>query len=211
MKVLKNAGSFELLTPEKELRKMLNVIEHSFLTVKFLGVSRGFTHEMVRHRLASYSQESTRYVDYVRRGGGADLDRFQLCCIVPPHRDEEEKVPLKDGRNVSLVDMFTEIEMYYRALRKTGWRPQDARQVLPIGIRAEIVVSANLREWRHIFAMRTSKAAHWEIRSVMCDLLSELKRIIPPVFADFCKFNRYLNYHHNTHDRSSVDSLSSVG
>ena len=221
MKVLKNAGGFVLLTPEKELKKMLNrieqagrvcyqseeeeiteessasfiemllrrdhesVLEHSLITVKFLGTSRGLTHEMVRHRLASYSQESTRYVDYARRGGGANLDDFQLRCIVPPHRDENEKVLLEDGRYMSLVDMFTEIEKYYRALRKTGWQPQDARQVLPIGIKAEIVVSANFREWRHIFAMRTTKAAHWEIRGVMCELLLKLKEIIPPVFADF--------------------------
>lgn len=221
LEILKNAGRFEILTPEHELRvqllrieqagrtcyqsergpiteetaarfvKMLlrrgheSVIEHSSMTVKFLNCSRGFTHELVRHRLAAFSQESTRYVDYARRGEGLDLERFRLQCVVPPHREENEKVPLEDGRRLSLVEMFEETEKFYRALRKAGWAPEDARQILPQAIKAEIVISANFREWRHIFAMRTQKAAHWEIRKVMCDLLEEVQKIIPAVFEDF--------------------------
>ena len=81
--------------------------------------------------------------------------------------------------------MFIDIEKFYRALRKAGWAPEDARQILPIGIKSEIVISANLREWRHIFQMRTSKFAHWEIRRVMCNLLEKVQTIIPIVFDDF--------------------------
>ena len=162
-----------------------SVIEHTYLTVKFKNLSRGFTHEMVRHRLAAYSQESTRYVDYAKRGEGPDLEKFELKCVVPPHRNEKEKVALEDGREMNMEEMFEQVEMYYRGLRKAGWVPQDARQILPIGIAAELVVSANWREWRHIFKMRTSRAAHWEIRSVMVKLLKELKGIIPVMFEDF--------------------------
>ncbi len=162
-----------------------SVLEHSNMSVKFYNVSRGFTHEQVRHRLTAISQESTRYVDYAKKDKGPDLERFQLKCIVPPHRDENEKVELEDGKKISLVEMFTEIEKFYRALRKADWFPEDARQVLPIGIKSEIVISANFREWRHIFKMRTSQYAHWEIRQVMGNLLQEIQLIIPVIFDDF--------------------------
>jgi len=162
-----------------------SVIEHTYLTVKFINCSRGFTHEMVRHRLAAYSQESTRYVDYAKRGEGPDLNKFELKCVVPPHKDENQKVELEDGRKLSIKEMFQQEEMFYRGLRKSGWLPQDARQILPTGISAELVVSANWREWRHIFKMRTSRMAHWEIRLVMIKLLKELKQILPVMFEDF--------------------------
>lgn len=162
-----------------------SVIEHSTMTVRFSNVSRGFTHELVRHRLASYSQESTRYVDYAKDSREADLDKFQIKFIVPPHRDEKEAVKLEDGRNLSFSEMLQNVEMFYRGLRKSGWKPEDARQILPIGTKAEIVITANLREWRHIFYMRTSKYAHWEIREVMCRLLKDVQKDLSPVFDDF--------------------------
>ena len=162
-----------------------SVIEHSCLTVLFRNCSRGFTHEIVRHRLASFSQESTRYVDYAKGGEGPDLERFGLKCIAPPHRDEEERVVLRDGRSLSFAEMVKEVQEFYRALRKAGWPPEDARQILPTAIKADIVVTTNFREWRHIFEMRTQKAAHWEIRGVMVKLLEELKQIVPPIFEDF--------------------------
>ena len=221
MQILKNLGSFVILTPEKELQAQLlrieragrtcyqsekkeittesaanfvrmilkrgheSVIEHSNMTVQFNNISRGFTHEQVRHRLTAISQESTRYVDYAKEGKGPDLENFQLKCVVPPHRDENEKIALEDGRMMSISEMFAEHEKFYRALRKAGWLPQDARQVLPIGIKSQIVISANFREWRHIFTMRTQETAHWEIRKVMGDLLEKVKTIIPEIFDDF--------------------------
>lgn len=216
-----NSGSYEILTPESELKDQLlrieragrvcyqsergpitqesaekfirmllkrgheSVIEHSCLTVLFHNCSRGFTHELVRHRLASFSQESTRYVDYAKGGEGPNLDTFRLRCIVPPHRDPNETVVLENGQEISASEMLSQIETYYRGLRKAGWLPEDARQVLPTAIKADIVTSANFREWRHIFEMRTQKAAHWEIRGVMTKLLEELKQTIPPIFEDF--------------------------
>lgn len=162
-----------------------SVIEHSHLTVQFNNVSRGFTHELVRHRLCAFSQESTRYVDYAKPGQGPDLDKFQLKCLIPPHQDDQAKVKLDDGREMSFLEMIEEIEKFYRALRKSGWQPQDARQILPQALKAQIVCTTNFRQWRHIFEMRLSKAAHWEIRKVMGDLLLELQKTIPVVFDDF--------------------------
>jgi len=221
MKLLKDAGSFDVLTPILELKNQLlrieragrtcyqsnkkkitqetakqfiqmllkagheSVIEHSNMVVQFNNLSRGFTHEQVRHRLTAISQESTRYVDYAEKGEKFNLETFHLNCVSPPHRDENKKVLLRDGRMMSMVEMFTEIETFYRGLRKAGWPPQDARQILPIGIKSQIVVSTNLREWRHIFRTRTSKYAHWEIRRVMCNLVDYLKPILSPVFDDF--------------------------
>lgn len=179
-------------------RGHFSVLEHSLLTVNFDLLSRGFTHEQVRHRLTAISQESTRYVDYAPKPGGeegeadVDLDNFSLQCVVPPHRDEKEVFDIETPQNhpiqhmaMTPEQMFETIESFYRALRKGGWKPEDARQLLPIGTKSEIVISANLREWRHIFFMRTAKYAHWEIRRVMCNLLEELKGIIPVVFEDF--------------------------
>ncbi len=221
MKILKNAGTFFVLTPKEELASQLlrieeagrvcyqsnekqitketarkfismllkcdhvSVIEHSYMTVRFDNISRGFTHEQVRHRLTAISQESTRYVDYTKEGEGFDLERFQLKCVVPPHHDENKKVELDDGRRMSIVEMFAEYEKFYRGLRIVGMAPQDARQVLPIGIKSQIVISANFREWCHIFTMRTSKVAHWEIRRVMCNLLEFIQPILSPIFDDF--------------------------
>jgi thymidylate synthase (FAD) len=167
-------------------RGHLSVIEHSNMSVRFWNVSRGFTHEMVRHRLASYSQESTRYVDYARKGDDdVDLDRFQVKIIGPRHKDCKEKIELSEGKKLSFEEMGERIEEFYRSLRKAGWKPEEARQILPIGLKAEIVVSANLRQWHHIFTLRTSKYAHWEIRGVMIELLKEIQPILTPIFDGF--------------------------
>ena len=162
-----------------------SVIEHSYMTVKFFNVSRGFTHEMVRHRLCAFSQESTRFVDYAKGGTGPDLDKFQCKFIVPPHKNIDEEIELEDGRKMSFKAMLEECEKFYRALRKHNWLPEDARQILPTAISSDIVVSANLREWRHIFKMRTDLPAHWEIRGVMVKLLEKAQQLLPGIFDDF--------------------------
>ncbi len=161
-----------------------SVLEHSWLMVQFNNCSRGFTHELVRHRLMAISQESTRFVDYTS-SKQFDLGNISIKFIVPPHRDENETIILPDGRQMTLAQMAADTEQFYTALRQAGWAPEDARQILPNGIKSQIVISCNFREWRHIFYMRTAKPAHWEIRSVMCPLLTELKTIIPVIFEDF--------------------------
>lgn len=208
MQILKNAGSFVILTPKKELRAQLlrfvekilrsgheSVIEHSNMTVQFNNVSRGFTDELICHCpiLLGISQKSTRYVDYAKKEEEPDLEKFQIKCVVPPHRNENEKVVLEDGRTMSISEMFAEYEAFYRALRKAGWEPQDARQVLPIGIKSQIVVSANFREWRRIFTVWTQKTAYWEIRKVMGDLLEKVQNIVPLIFNDFIEAGKDRN------------------
>jgi thymidylate synthase (FAD) len=155
-----------------------SVLEHSCLTVEFNNVSRGFTHELVRHRLASFTQESTRYVD-----------ESDFRVVIPPHRDKDEKLVELDLPNgekikVSFQEWMDLNEKMYRGLRKIGWSPEDARQVLPIGIESQIVGTANFREWRHIFKLRTAPDAHWEIRQVMKNLLEDVKKRIPIIFDD---------------------------
>lgn len=150
-----------------------SVLEHSSMTVLFSKISRGFTHEMVRHRLAAFTQESTRYVD---------KSDFEVVC--PPERDEKEHHDLEDRPSFTYRQWMKMNEAMYKALREAGWPAQDARQVLPIGIRTQIGVTTNLREWRHIFRLRTAKAAHWEIRTVMRDLLKQVQKRVPVIFED---------------------------
>ncbi len=155
-----------------------SVLEHSCMMVEFNNVSRGFTHELVRHRLASFTQESTRYVDE---------SNFKV--VIPPDKDANKKLvelKFKNGPKikVSFQEWMDLNEQMYRGLRKLDWPPQDARQVLPIAIKAQIVMTANLREWRHIFKLRTAENAHWEIRRVMRNLLKEVKEKIPVIFDD---------------------------
>jgi thymidylate synthase (FAD) len=143
-----------------------SVLEHSHMTVKFYGCSRGMTHELVRHRLCAFSQESTRYVDY-----------DDVLVMVPP--------PDQKGMGDAFARAVQASYDNYLLLRAACWPAQDARQVLPNALESEIVVTANFREWRHVFFMRCDPAAHWEIRRAMCALLESVKDILPGVFDDF--------------------------
>lgn len=156
-----------------------SVLEHSAMTVEFNGVSRGLTHELVRHRLASFTQESTRYVD-----------ESDFRVVIPPEKNKDEKLVelvLQDGHKIkiSFQDWMDLNEQMYRGLRKANWVPQDARQVLPTGIKAQIVMTANFREWRHVFRLRCAFDAHWEIRRVMVNLLRDVQKLVPVIFDDF--------------------------
>jgi len=160
-----------------------SVIEHFNITVKFV-VDRGVTHELVRHRLASYSQESTRYCNY--KGG--------VTFIIPPwtnflsgtFTDSSNCVEYWDSTKSERIWFCAMVnaEADYQNLLKEGWTPQQARSVLPNSLKTEIVMTANLREWRHVFKLRTSPAAHPQMREIMMPLLEEFKRLIPAVFDD---------------------------
>lgn len=156
-----------------------SIIEHSALTVKFI-VDRGVTHELVRHRLCAFSQESTRYCNY--KGG--------VTFVIPPWLDlEEDRYYLPDpelvGWTTSVWLKSLEVaESAYLDLLEKGWSPQQARSVLPNSLKTEIVVTANLREWRHILTLRTSPAAHPQMQEIMTPLLFELQETIPVVFDD---------------------------
>ena len=160
-------------------RGHLSVIEHPYMTVRFI-CDRGVTHEIVRHRLCAYSQESTRYCNY--KGG--------VTFIIPPWVDipEGEYTFLPDGSldkpKWTWFRNMLDTEFDYRKLLDFGWSPQQARSVLPNSLKTEIVMTANLREWMHVFKLRTSKAAHPQMKELMIPLLKQVKESVPIIFDD---------------------------
>jgi len=200
-------GSAEKLVKHLIKRKHFAMVEFGGdLVVRFFG-DRGLTHELVRHRLASFAQESTRYCNYGKK------DEIQ--CVVYPdspltakqYQDFYDKIEKYNslqemvneghqylGKMNLYFSVRTDIIWYVIGLRmaelsylkriNVGISPQYARANLPIDLRAEIVIKANLREWRHIFKLRTNPAAHPLIRTLMTDLLTMVKRMIPVVFDD---------------------------
>lgn len=149
-----------------------SVIEHEKVTVKII-CDRGVTHEIVRHRLASYSQESTRYCNYSNERFGKELT-----LIKPIFWEEDSKEYLL------WLETMQRIEEAYNLLIESGATPQEARSILPNSLKTEIVVTMNLREWRHFFKLRTSGKAHPQMREVACAILDEFKRKIPVIFDD---------------------------
>ena len=149
-----------------------SVLEHEKLTVKFV-CDRGVTHEIVRHRIASYSQESTRYCNYSKDKFGNELTFIRPCFWAD---DSEEYAVWKQA--------MEEIEKSYVKLISLGAKPEEARSILPNSLKTEIVCTMNLREWRHFFRLRTAERAHPQIREISVALLDELKKRIPVSFDD---------------------------
>jgi thymidylate synthase, flavin-dependent len=149
-----------------------SVLEHEKLTVKFI-CDRGVTHEIVRHRIASYSQESTRYCNYSKDKFGNELTFIRPCFWTD---DSEEYAVWKQA--------MEEIEKTYVKLISLGAKPEEARSILPNSLKTEIVCTMNLREWRHFFRLRTAERAHPQIREISVALLDELKKRIPVIFDD---------------------------
>lgn len=165
-------------------RGHLSVIEHVSASVRII-TDRGVTHELVRHRLASFSQESTRYCNYHNK----DIT-FIIPVELEPLIDEGyydwmdiEKEGLDEGVRIWLQSCI-DAAFDYNSLISCGWTPGRARAVLNNSLKAEIVMTANLREWRHVFSLRTSKAAHPQMRALMLDMLKEFKSEIPIIFDD---------------------------
>ena len=149
-----------------------SVLEHISVTVKFV-CDRGVSHEIVRHRLASYSQESTRYCNYSKDDFGSEVTVIEPCFLVPG----TEGYKLWEGA------CLVAEQMYFKML-DWGCTPEEARAVLPNSLKTELIMTANLREWRHFFKLRTSKAAHPQMRELTVPLLGEFKEKIPVVFDD---------------------------
>lgn len=149
------------------------MIEFQDIIVKFTS-NRGFSHEMVRHRLCSFAQESTRYCNYSN-------DKFdnQITFIRPYWFG---KGFLK--QEGAWDDQMREVEDLYFSFVSAGLKPQDARGVLPNDLKTEINVKANIREWRTIFKLRTAVAAHPDMRRLMIPLLKEFKSRLPILFND---------------------------
>lgn len=154
------------------------MIEFFDITVKFIH-NRGFTHEMVRHRLCNFAQESTRYVNYFKQEHGNEIT-----VIEPYWFDESIR---KDDVFIDWETHMGQCEKIYKKMIKRNFSPQAARGVLPIDVKTEIVVKANLREWRHIFQLRCSSGAHPDMRRVMIPLRDELAKEIPEIFGDLVK------------------------
>jgi thymidylate synthase (FAD) len=160
-----------------------SVIEHVSVAVKFV-VDRGVSHELVRHRICSFSQESTRFCNYGRKG---------VTFVIPPWVNLEpglwEGIPTTIGDGIDSVtdrawlESMSWAEEHYNFLLAQGWKPEQARAVLPNSLKTEIVCTANLREWKHIFQERTTPRAHPQMREVMVPLRDELTEKLPLIFA----------------------------
>lgn len=187
------------------------MIEHSKLSVEFC-VDRGVSHELVRHRLASFAQESTRYCNYSKDKFGGEItvinplgglvfqgDKYNKSSYdfimnqLTQALDTGDTIPdsYNDEYNLAgffynWIDSILAAEKAYVELTKhLGVSPQMARSVLPNSTKTTIHITANYREWRAIFALRTAKPAHPQMREVMVPLLLELKEKIPVIFDDF--------------------------
>lgn len=148
------------------------VIEHSQLSVKFT-IDRAIANELVRHRIASYCQESSRYCNYSKNKFGNEIK------VIIPEELENDVV------NYSVwYESCMHSENAYMALLSNNVKPELARNVLPLSTATEIIVTTNIREWRQIFRLRTSQFAHPQMRSIMISLLKELKEKIPVLFDD---------------------------
>ncbi len=160
---------------EELIKKVINkghhsVLEHATATFRIKGGSRVFTHEMVRHRLMSPSQESQRYVEYGK------TTEYEF--VLPPAVEQSR---FKDNFKKKAL----EAKELYSDMVKEGIPKEDARYILPNATVSEIVISANFREWRHIFQVRCVSRAHWEIREICLKMLKIMKEKAPIVFWDF--------------------------
>lgn len=179
-KIIENAGRTAYLSFHKEiqcvgkdfLRMLINrdhisVLEHAQATFRVKGGSRSFTHQMVRHRLCSFTQQSQRYVNESKFGH------------VIPEAIRHEPRAYKIYQN-----FMKEAKQVYAELQELGIKNEDARFVLPNAVVSEIVITANFREWRHIMELRGEAEAQWEIRQIMIQILKILKKKAPVIFED---------------------------
>ena len=151
-----------------------SVIEHEKITVRII-CDRGVTHEIVRHRIASYSQESTRYCNYVNDKFGSQLTFIRPCFW----DDEKDRQKLEVWKS-----SMQNIEDEYFKLIELGAKPEEARSILPNSLKTEIVVTMNMREWRHFLKLRTAAAAHPQMREVANIILEKFKAFLPVLFGD---------------------------
>lgn len=160
---------------EEMVRKFLSwghesPIEHASVTVRII-CDRGVSHEIVRHRLASYSQESTRYCNYSKNKFGREITVIRPCTIC-------------EGTDAYRIwkRCCENSELAYFDMLDAGCTPQEARSVLPNSLKTEVVMTANMREWRHFFKLRTTKGAHPDMREVALMLLDKFEEKYPAFF-----------------------------
>ena len=168
-----------------------SVLEHVSISVRVI-CDRGVTHELVRHRIASYSQESTRYCNYSKDKFGNELTFIKPCWFKHDakyyldHLYLDEKIDV-EAEDIWLSSMYLR-EREYFALLEQGSTPEQARSILPNSLKTELVMTMNLREWRHFFKLRCDKAAHPQTREIANMILKEFKDEIPVVFDDIKEY-----------------------
>lgn len=173
----KSEGKIGDGTAEKFIRNVIkrgheSVLEHEKITVRII-CDRGITHEIVRHRIASFSQESTRYCNYANDKFGNELTFIEPLFF-------EEGTEKYDYWKAAMAMA----ENFYFHLLDEGAKPEEARSVLPNSLKTEIVVTMNIREWRHFFKLRTSPAAHPQMREIANMILKDFKEKLPVLFED---------------------------
>jgi len=171
------------------------MLEHGGMTVKFT-VDRGISHEIVRHRMASFAQESTRYCNYSKGKFGGELtfiqppfvtnedieNYFTKACTKSDILEEWNKVPIPAWYWLNVANLVE--KNYLNLLEKGLLTPQLARDILPTSLKTEVVMTANWREWRHFLRLRAAKDAHPQMREVAEPLLFEMRILIPVLFQD---------------------------
>ncbi|MGM5482343.1 MAG: FAD-dependent thymidylate synthase [Nanobdellota archaeon] len=180
---------------EKLIRKIIDLGHGAMIEFKDVVVkgytNRGVSHELVRHRLASYAQESTRFVNY----GGKDIQFIKPVWIekdICGYYNEDDILIPEFDNNLNKKTISTNIWLKscynsskdYNSLLSAGWKAQEARDVLNNAVKTEINMKANLREWRHVFIERCAKAAHPQMRALMFPVLEDFYKNIPVIFDD---------------------------
>lgn len=155
-----------------QVRKHESVVEHASASIRFV-CDRGVSHELVRHRLAAFSQESTRYCNYSNEKFGKELT-FIRPCFWPTDSQAYYRWELA----------CQQAEDHYLTLLKWGVSPQEARSVLPNSLKTELVMTCNLREWRHVLNLRCAKNAHPQMRQLMLPVLADFQCHLPELFDD---------------------------
>ena len=165
-----------------------SVLEHFAITVRFT-CDRGVTHEIVRHRMASYSQESTRYCNYGQGKFGSEITVIDLkggLAMDPTLKN------LSAGQLSAIYDEWLlaceDAEKHYFRMLELGASPQAARSVLNNSTKADLVATMNLREWRHFFRLRCDPAAHPQMREVALILFEKMRGLMPPLFNDIAEW-----------------------
>lgn len=156
-------------------KKHKSVLEHAKVTIRVI-CDRGVTHEIVRHRMASYSQESTRYCNYSKDKFGNEITVIKPCFL--EENTEKYNLWLKTCENC---------EKSYFEMLNMGMTPQEARDILPNSLKTEIVMSLNISSWRNFFELRTPKAAHPQMREVAKMIFDEFKAKYPIFVYGICE------------------------
>lgn len=174
------------------------MLEHASMTVRFI-VDRGISHELVRHRIASFAQESTRYCNYSKDKFGNEITVIEPCFF--KHISDERKEEIKllttiygnelktnlEAQYYFWFDACTNAENQYFLMIKAGATAQEARAVLPNSLKTEVIMTANMREWRHFLKLRASGSTgmpHPQMLEVAIPLLNELREKLPAIFED---------------------------